>query len=100
MVCAVVSKFNSRLAMKSQLKTLTTCTIVQNPWVQNKVQQIISATVFISRRGFERTAAHTQQKLAQPTARSEPYVLLNFAKSWVLSCLSKFDNITISLCRF
>ena len=45
---------NSRLALNfvheiTTFKTLTTCTIVQNPWVQNKVQQIIPDTVFIFR---------------------------------------------------
>ena len=54
MVRAVVLKFNSRLALKPVHEittwTLTTCrTIMQNPWVQNKVQQIIRATVFIFR---------------------------------------------------
>ena len=29
--------------------TLTTCTIVQNPWAQKEVQQIIRATVYIFR---------------------------------------------------
>ena len=52
-VLSVVLTFNSRLTLNSVLEilteTLTTCSTVLNPWVQNKVQQIIRATIFTFR---------------------------------------------------